>query len=76
MQNKKLTEMDEKLESFMDQFGLSAVLASIENICHEKAEHVRTNYQDEFTAKEWEKLGNDLDKFQTKHKDRFETLVQ
>jgi len=76
MQDKELTEMDEKLEGFMDQFGLSSILASLENVCHEKAEHSRANWQDDYTATEWEKIADDLDKFQEKQKDRLEMLGQ
>lgn len=42
----------------IDQYGVSAVLDSIAEICALKAEHLRTNWQDETEAKEWERIGN------------------
>lgn len=47
-----------RIESLIDQYGVSAVLDSIAEICALKAEHLRTNWQDETEAKEWERIGN------------------
>jgi hypothetical protein len=41
------------LEMMIDKFGLSKVLFFIAEICHEKSDHVQTNWQDNNLAKEW-----------------------
>jgi hypothetical protein len=41
------------LEIMIDKFGLSKVLFFIAEICHEKADHVQTTWQDNVLAKEW-----------------------
>ncbi len=43
------------LEMMIDKCGLSKVLFFIAEICHEKADHVETNWQDKALAKEWSK---------------------
>ena len=46
---------EQNIESAIDQFGLDQVLWAIERICLAKADHLRSNWQDEKTAKLWEK---------------------
>ena len=46
---------DTTIEGYIDRFGLTTVLEHIEGICHEKAEHIATNYQDASGAKVWAK---------------------
>ena len=41
------------LESMIDETSLYAVLDAICDICHEKADHIRCNWQDEATARPW-----------------------
>jgi hypothetical protein len=43
------------LEDEVDKFGLCEVVSALESICYLKAEHLRSNWQDELTAKLWEK---------------------
>lgn len=43
------------LEAMIDSVGLSTVLEMLETICIEKAEHLRSNWQDEHSAKQWQK---------------------
>lgn len=49
------------LEDIVDSASLEEVLAALSNMCFEKAEHVRTNWQDEPLAKAWEKNGKLID---------------
>lgn len=42
------------LESFVDSCGLSSVLMSLSEICGEKADHVRANWQDNNLAHDWD----------------------
>lgn len=42
------------LESLIDRHGLLHVLTGLELVCAEKAEHIRTNWQDRATARPWD----------------------
>lgn len=42
------------LERMVDMYGLRGVLDALSSIAFEKAEHVRTNWDDESLAREWE----------------------
>jgi hypothetical protein len=50
------------LESLIDQSTLPEVLADLAHVCGEKAEHLRANWQDEVTARQWEKAADCIDK--------------
>lgn len=43
------------IEAYIDTFGLIHLLVMLENICSEKAEHIRTNWQDSRLANNWGK---------------------
>jgi hypothetical protein len=43
------------LERIVDLHGLPKTLDMLADICAEKAEHLRTNWQDKGAAKDWEK---------------------
>jgi hypothetical protein len=45
--------MKDELEGAIDKVGLSKVLFMLAEICGEKAEHLRANWQDNNAAKEW-----------------------
>ena len=50
------------LEDLIDRTSLSELIDAISQICYEKAEHIRSNWQDDRTARSWSavatKLGN------------------
>jgi hypothetical protein len=46
------------LESLVDSHGLCAVLECLADICKEKAEHLRTNWQDAGQARLWDNSGD------------------
>ena len=48
------------LESIIDAIGLMNTLEAIADICYDKAEHLRSNWQDEKSAKCWESDGDEL----------------
>jgi len=48
----------DRLEAMLDQSSLKEVLDMLAEICHEKADHLRSNWQDEAAAKDWERMGN------------------
>lgn len=41
------------LEAMVDRNGLRLVLDLLAEVCHDKAEHIRTNWQDKHTAAAW-----------------------
>lgn len=66
MNTESEAKASETLEMLVDKHSLSNVLALLESICHEKAEHVRTNWQDESLAKAWERAAKTLDSARAK----------
>lgn len=48
------TDIVVELESMVDKHGLLYVVQALELMCHEKAEHLRVNWQDNVTAKAWD----------------------
>jgi hypothetical protein len=42
------------LAAIIDQTSVSQLLSAIAGICDEKADHIRSSYQDEKLAKRWE----------------------
>ena len=43
------------LETMIDNQGLKGTIDNLIEICGEKAEHIRSSYQDETTAGSWDK---------------------
>lgn len=52
----------EALEALIDRTSLHQVLFALSGICHEKAEHIRSNWQDPPTATVWDRHGFAIDK--------------
>lgn len=48
------------LELLIDRVGLAAVVQTLAEICFEKADHIRTDWQDGATARPWDKDGKKL----------------
>lgn len=56
-------ELDmEALEAMVDRHGLTQVLIMLHHICGEKAEHLRSNWQDDASAKYWEQDARRIEK--------------
>jgi hypothetical protein len=49
------------LETLIDNLSLAAILEMQERICHKKAEDLRNNWQDEASAKLWEKAARQIE---------------
>ena len=49
------------IEPLLDQSSLADVLLAIARVCNEKAEHLRCNWQDEASAKVWDKAAKRID---------------
>ncbi|MEA5598760.1 hypothetical protein [Rivularia sp. UHCC 0363] len=54
-------EYIEVLEALIDKLTLSTVLEMLERICHKKAENLREHWQDEASAKLWEKAARQVE---------------
>ncbi len=53
-ESRSLTSVQQaELEDLVDATSLSAVLAALEDICRDKAEHIIHSWQDINLAKEW-----------------------
>lgn len=50
----------EALEGIIDRNSPSSVLNEMANICFEKAQHTRENWQDYPLANQWEKTGQKI----------------
>lgn len=59
--SEQFTRMDkETLERLIDAYGLNAFLENAAEICHEKADHVRSSYNDNTTADTWDQASTNL----------------
>lgn len=47
-------QFQNELEALMDKGGIRLMLDSIAAICSAKADHIRSNWQDEMLARAWE----------------------
>ena len=45
----------EQIEGIIDRVGLLSFVDMVGDICEEKADHIRSNWQDENLAKVWDK---------------------
>lgn len=54
-------DITETLEAMIDKHGLLHVVTGLELICREKADHIRTNWQDKQTARVWDIAARHLD---------------
>jgi hypothetical protein len=43
------------LEAMIDKHGLVHVLTGLACVCREKADHLRTNWQDKTSARQWDR---------------------
>jgi hypothetical protein len=57
-----MTQPEQELERLIDAHGMFKVLSAIYTISTEKAEHLRSNWQDEITARAWEAGAQKLNK--------------
>jgi len=56
----------ELLESLIDRYNMAEVLNALSEIAYEKADHVRTNWNDEPLARAWEASALAIDKAEIK----------
>lgn len=48
------------LETLIDQYGVSGVMRLLCVICNEKSDHIAANWQDNVTARRWERASETL----------------
>lgn len=53
------------LEAILDQTDMSSLLLALGRVANEKGEHLRINWQDNITAKVWDRMATKLDKLAT-----------
>jgi hypothetical protein len=53
----KTAAQREAIEKLIDEMGLHNFLSETAIVCCEKAEHIRSNWQDKSLAKAWERFG-------------------
>jgi hypothetical protein len=50
------------IEQMIDRLGTRGVLEIIASIAHDKADHLRSNWQDEGAARQWERDARTIEK--------------
>lgn len=61
-----IEQTKQQLEALVDRMSLSVVLEALAEICHEKAEHLRSEWQDSMTASWWDDKGNRIERVRGK----------
>ncbi len=51
-----------QMEQLLDSLGVVDFVEMLTSICYEKADHVRSNWQDEVLAKAWERNAKAFEK--------------
>ena len=64
---KTTEQIKTELEAILDSSKLEWVIEALGQICWQKAEHIRANWQDEELAQRWEKAGNKLARASINH---------
>lgn len=64
MNLKERNELQNTLESLVDKYSLRQIVRLLAEVAHLKADHVRTNWQDELLAEDWTVNGDMLDELQ------------
>jgi hypothetical protein len=57
-----MTPLNDALEQLIDSHGLGTVVEALAEVARDKAEHVRTAWQDEQYARHWDRAARELDK--------------
>lgn len=50
----------ERLEKIVDEYTIEQTIEALAEVCFLKSEHLKTNWQDEYSSELWEKIGNKL----------------
>ncbi len=52
-----LTDLNERLEWLLDRSSCEAMCLAMATVCHEKAAHLASNWQDKTSARAWAQMG-------------------
>lgn len=66
MTNSISLEQKNQLEALVDQSSVQYVLEALSEICWDKGDHIRSNWQDPHLALLWERAGNSISGFAAK----------
>ena len=58
----------EEIETIIDRVGMLCFINTVVDICEEKADHIRSNWQDKHLAKVWERKAKVLNDVKFNHK--------
>jgi hypothetical protein len=58
----KPTTDQDTVENLIDRLTLRWLLDLVAQVCHEKADHLRANWQDESAGKNWERVSEFMDR--------------
>lgn len=61
-----MSELVDGIEALIDAHGLYAVTEALIEVCHGKAEHLASNWQDPTSARNWTKAASAFDKTSAK----------
>jgi hypothetical protein len=56
-----MAHLHEALESMIDDNGIAAVLSALFEVCHDKADHVESAWQDYPLGSAWRRLARKID---------------
>lgn len=56
----------DQLEVMVERDGLKGIMDMLVTVCSEKADHIRSSFDDEATAKKWERDSKTLDAVRSK----------
>ena len=57
-----MQEYQDAVEAMVDKGGIRGLLAALEAVCHEKAEHLASAWQDEAGQRAWRKVAKTVEK--------------
>lgn len=60
LKHRAIQHVQDSLEELVDGLGLCDTLHLLAQVCSEKADHLRSNWQDENAAKVWDSAGATL----------------
>ena len=56
IRDKAEMSIEADMEEFIDAYGITSLFDVIADIANGKADHLRENWQDEFNARDWDKV--------------------
>lgn len=60
------SDLENEIEKLVDASSVQSIIEALAVVCYEKAEHIRSSYNDKPLARQWEKNGNLVIKLSSK----------